>query len=132
MDRFVIQYSTGSYDSYTEHVRTLEAESKEAIIDAINEAIVGFVAHNNRVKDFMETSPVNLRREKYNHPALVQWHKDWNEFVKEHGALLYDLDVFGGSLCVETTNGTTIAELFPGFEIYELDEWFEERKIEND
>lgn len=131
MDRFVIQYGTGSYDSYTEHVQTLEAESKEAIIDAINEAIIGFVAHNKRVKEFMETSPVNLRREKYNNPALAKWHKDWNEFVKEHGAFLYDLEVFGGQLCVETINGTTIAELFPGFEIYELDEWFEERKIEH-
>lgn len=134
MNKFVIQYSTGMYDSYTEHVRTLEAESKEAIIETIDDAIVGFVAHNKRVRDFMETCPHNLRNriDGYSHPTVVAWNKEWNVFVKDHGPVLYSLDVFGGSLPIETTKGVTIEELFSGFVIYELDEWFEERKIGND
>lgn len=73
MNKFVIQYSTGSYDSYTEHVLILEAESKEAIVETINEAIIGFAAHNKRVRDFMGTRPYNLRKkyDGYSHSLVV-------------------------------------------------------------
>jgi len=54
MQTFFVTYNTGEYDSYYEHVYSIDAESKEALYVEIHEAFDAFVDYQKKYREELE------------------------------------------------------------------------------
>lgn len=117
MKKFVIEYATGEYDSYSEHIYTMEAELKADIQLWILAAIE-------------EWKLVSAEHRKLNNDPLRQtdflkWHENYQEFVKNNNVWL--LDVNGYLIKIPDPEDLKQNEL-DIFTITELNQWFENNK----
>lgn len=108
--RLIIEYSTGSHDSYMEHVEPIIYESKKSFL-ADFEAAWGDV----KPKDMYEYSPFKVGQHEFDH----EYHRKL--VSKKPDELMKYMDY-------EDPNNFDYEIILP--EVFTLDEWFFE--VEND
>lgn len=113
MNKYVVEYETGEYDSWCMNQYTVEAESKEAIRSHLQKAIEEYV------KERKEEEAVRAKRTYMNYE---DWFKLWQEFVNSRS--LYCMNVNG--MVFGNADDVCLSENpLDRFEIYALDEWFD-------
>lgn len=122
MKKFVIIYGTGSYDSYINHYYTVLGSSKRQIKEELKRAISELEENNERVRDHLSKKPTKHVSSK----EYQEWFNIWTEMNNNGQGLKHSLEVFGGS--IEYEDGLKVKHM----EILELDEWFEQAKVNNE
>lgn len=119
MKKFVIEYTTGEYDSHSEHIYTMEAESKTDIqlwiLAAIEQWKLVSAEHTALFNDPSKTNDI------------LAWHEKYQKFLSENS--VWSLEVNGYKLCRPDELNQDFDHLTI-FTITELDEWFENNKPE--
>lgn len=117
MGKYVIEYATGEYDSWREHIYTMEAESETDIQLWILAAIEKWKLVSEEYR--------KLNNDPLRQTDILKWHENYQEFVKNNS--VWDLDVNGYLIYRPDSEDLKQNEL-DIFTITELDEWFENNK----
>lgn len=114
MKKYVIEYSTGMYDSHCEHIYTMEAESETDIQLWILAAIEQWKLVSAEQKKLYDDP---LRKS-----DILQWTRKYQEFITNNN--VWGLDVNGYQIALPDELNQDFDHLTM-FDITELDEWFE-------
>ena len=117
MGKYVIEYATGEYDSWREHIYTMEAESETDIQLWILAAIEKWKLVSEEYR--------KLNNDPLRQTDILKWHENYQEFVKNNS--VWNLDVNGYLIYPPDPEDLKQNEL-DIFTITELDEWFENNK----
>lgn len=87
MQTFFIKYNTGEYDSYYEHIYSIDAESKQDLMDEITKATKAYV-HYKEVYDEQRNKVDELYRPKnpktVGKNSMALYHEKLNEFYDRY------------------------------------------------
>lgn len=117
MKKFVIEYVTGEYDSYREHIYTMEAESETDIQLWILYAIEKWKLVSEEYR--------KLNNDPLRQTDTKKWYEKYNEFITNNS--VRNLVVNGYLIYIPDLDYSNPNEL-DIFTITELDEWFENNK----
>jgi hypothetical protein len=115
MKKYVIEYSTGMYDSHCEHIYTMEAESETDIQLWILAAIEQWKLVS---AEFRKLNNDPLRQS-----DILKWHEKYQEFIANNN--VWGLDVNGYQIALPEDELNQDFDHLTMFYITELDEWFE-------
>jgi hypothetical protein len=114
MNKYVIEYETGDYDSWTLNQYAIEAESKEAIRLHLQKAIDDYLKERKEERAIMD------QRASKSYDA---WLINWAKFIKRSNP--YAMNVNG--MKFGNADDVCLSEHpLEQFRIYTLDEWFEQ------
>lgn len=117
MKKYVVEYSTGMYDSFCEHIYTLEAESETDIqlwiLAAIEQWKLVSAEHRKLYDDPLRQSDI------------LKWNEKYQEFITRNN--VWGLDVNGYQFALPDELNQNFDHLTM-FGITELHEWFENTK----
>jgi hypothetical protein len=102
MQTFFVTYNTGEYDSYQEHVYSIDAESKEAIFDEISRAIDVYVDYQEKYHAARSELDKKYRPKNTKTAGKKDWeiwHQEYNKF-NENNPYVYWISFFGNKLAV--------------------------------
>lgn len=117
MKKFVIEYTTGEYDSYSEHIYTMEAEFETDIQLWILAAIEEW--------KLVSAEQKNLYNDPLRQTDILKWNEKYWEFITNNR--VFSLVVNGYQIALPELEDLKQNEL-DIFTITELDQWFEDSK----
>lgn len=117
MGKYVIEYATGEYDSWREHIYTMEAESETDIQLWFLVAIEQWKLVSEEYR--------KLNNDPLLHTDTKKWYEKYNEFITNNS--VRNLVVNGYLIYIPDLDYSNPNEL-DIFTITELDEWFENTK----
>ena len=117
MKKYVIEYATGEYDSYREHIYTMEAESETDIQLWFLVAIEQWKLVSEEYR--------KLNNDPLRQTDTVTWSKRYREFRTRND--IWCLDVNGYQIALPDDLNKDFDHLTM-FDITELDQWFENTK----
>lgn len=135
MQKFVITYNTGEYESYTEHTHTVNANNEQDILDELNRNLPAFVECNRRFRTAVNSRPVislsdDIHEKIKKIRESVEWEKQYQEqIVETDGFLKFTFPCFNKEISVDNVDGTTLEELFPDLRIQTLADWFDKNCV---
>jgi hypothetical protein len=131
METFFVTYNTGEYDSYHEHVYTIDSESKEALYQEIRNAFDEYVEYQTK---YMEE---RKKVDKFRPETSTADKKEFSKYYT-HLSTFYETypnvaDFFVYDCAITPFDETMICkkdEAFvkSGFEIYTMEEYIEIRR----
>ena len=129
MPTFFITYNTGEYDSYYEHVYTIDAESKGALHEEVNRAFDVFVDYQTKCSEARKEVDYKYRPKSSSagEKQFKEYHAKLNEYfeaypyVNNFYVFGYPIAPFDEAMICEKEEAFSKA----GFEIFTIDEYVE-------
>jgi hypothetical protein len=125
MQTFFITYNTGEYDSYSDHVYSIDAISKDEIVKELEKAVDEFIVYKSR-RNVLDST----HRPEGKMSGQKQWQEYYQkikEFIQEYGSTppfqVYDFILYPFDEIMESGKEKAIKDSC--LEIYTIEEYIE-------